>query len=156
VAIYNSEGKFQGSFSVPYPVGIAVDASGTIFVGSGASGKREGYRNAVYVFTPDFVQSGALGSGAGELGYPNDIAVSADGKVYVADTQNHVVKVFDPATGAGFSFGGYGSTSGLFKRPTAVALNDNAGEIYVADYPSASRSSTRTASSSAPSASSAT
>lgn len=133
VTIYNSEGKYQRSFSVPYPLGIAVDASGTIYVGSGASGKRDGHRNAVYVFTPDLVQSGVLGSGAGEVGYPNDIAVDTDGKVYVADTQNHVVKVFDPAAGASFSFGGFGSTSGLFKLPKAVAVNDAAGEIFVAD-----------------------
>ncbi len=138
VAIYNTEGKYQRSFSVPYPLGIAVDASGTIYVGSGASGKRDGYKNAVHIFTPDLVQAGSLGGGAGEFKYPNDIAVGADGKVYVADTQNHVVKVFDPATGAGFSFGGFGSTSGLFKRPTGVAVNDTAGaagEVYVADYP---------------------
>ncbi|MEK6743511.1 MAG: FG-GAP-like repeat-containing protein [Nitrospirota bacterium] len=133
VVIYTSDGKFQRSFSVPYPVGIAVDASGTIYVGSGASGKKDGHKNAVYVFTPDLVQSGLLGSGAGEVGYPNDIAVGTDGKVYVADTQNHVVKVFDTATGASFSFGGFGSASGQFKLPKAVAVNDAAGEIVVAD-----------------------
>lgn len=141
VAIYTSEGRFQRSFSVSYPLGIAVDASGTIYVGSGASGKRDGNRNAVYVFTPALVQSGVLGSGAGEFAYPNDIAVGADGKVYVADTLNHVVKVFDPATGAGFSFGGYGSTSGLFKRPAGVAVNDAAGELFVTDSPVVTTSS---------------
>ena len=135
VAIYNSEGKYLKSFSVAYPIGIAVDASGTIYVGSGASGKRDGNKNAVYVFTPDLVKSGALGIGAGEFAYPNDVTVGTDGKVYVADTLNHMVKVFDPATGAGMSFGGYGSTSGLFKRPSGVTVNDAAGEIYVTDCP---------------------
>jgi sugar lactone lactonase YvrE len=144
VAIYSSEGNYLKSFSVSYPVGIAVDPAGNIYVGSGASGKKNGYRNSVSIYTPELVLSGSLGIGEGEFGYPNDIAAGSDGKIYVVDTINHVVKVFDPATGSNFSFGGFGSTSGLFKRPTGIAVSDTAGvagEIYVVDYPVVSATS---------------
>jgi len=144
VVLYSSEGKYLRSFSMPYPVGIAVDAAGMIYVGSGASGKKTGYKNSIRIYTPDLVLSGSLGIGAGEVGYPNDIAVGSDGKVYVVDTVSHLAKVYDPSTGSLFSFGGFGSTSGLFKRPTGIAVNDaagSAGEIYIVDYPEVPTSS---------------
>ena len=138
VVIFDNKHQFLKSFSVPYPVGIAVDPTGTIYVGSGASGKRNGYKNSIYIYNADLVLRGSLGTGEGEVGYPNDITIGTDGKIYVADTINHVIKVYDPAAGTQFSFGGLGSTSGLFKRPVGIAVNDTAGtagEIYIADRP---------------------
>ena len=138
VVIFNNKHQYLKSISVPYPLSIAVDATGTIYVGSGASGKRDGYKNSISIFNADLTLKGKLGAGDGEVGYPNDITAGSDGKIYVADTINHVINVYDPASGAKFSFGGLGSTSGLFKRPVGVAVNDAAGtggEIYVADRP---------------------
>jgi sugar lactone lactonase YvrE len=144
VVIFDNKRQYVKSFSVPYPVGIAVDPAGKIYVGSGASGKKTGYKNSVTIYNADLTLAGKLGAGEGEVGYPNDIAAGTDGKIYVADTINHVIKVYDPASGAKFSFGGPGSTSGRFKRPVGVAVSDTAGaagEIYVADRPVVSTAS---------------
>lgn len=135
VVIFDNTHQYLRSLSVPYPVGIAVDPAGKIYVGSGASDRKSGNKNAIYIYNADLTLSGTLGIGEGEVAYPNDIAIGSDGIIYVVDTGNHRINVYDPATGAQFSFGGLGSASGQFKRPVCVAVSDTAGEIYVADSP---------------------
>ena len=39
---------------------------------------------------------GTFGSGIGQFDHPNDVKISPDGRVYVADKQNHRVQVFNP------------------------------------------------------------
>jgi sugar lactone lactonase YvrE len=126
VMIYSSDGKYLNYIPVAYPLGIAVDAAGKIYVGSSTSGKPY-FQNSVKIYNPDLKPAGSLGIGEGEVAYPNDIAVSSDGKVYVVDTQNNLVKGYDLSTGNSFSF------SSSFKLPKGIAVNDIIGEIYVVD-----------------------
>lgn len=77
-------------------------------------------------------------AGGSEFGKPRGIAVSRDGlRVAVADTSKRRVRVFsvNPANGALtslFNFGAYGTNSGAFNDPMAVAFGASR-EIYVAD-----------------------
>ena len=125
--VYSRKGKFLKEISVPRPLGVAVDASGYIYVGSAN-------RHAVDIYASDYRYVGSLGSGPGEIDQPISIAVDGAGKVYVLDGGKNVVRIYDSSTAQLLSsFGGSGSTDGLFNKPTAIAVSDTANEIYIAD-----------------------
>jgi len=126
VKVYSRKGKLLKQFSVLRPLGVAVDASGYIYVGSAE-------RHAVDVYSPDYKYVRSLGSGPGEIDRPISIAVDGSGKVYVLDGSKGLVRIYDSSAALLSSFGGSGNTDGLFNKPTAIAVNDAADEIYVAD-----------------------
>lgn len=75
--------------------GVAVDSQGSLYVASG-SGDHQ-----ISKFSPSgaFVSVwGAYGSGDGELNGPFGIAVNHLGQVYVADSSNNRIQVFQPTT----------------------------------------------------------
>jgi len=68
----------------------------------------------------------------GDFGAPQGVAVDADGNVYVTDTLNDRVEIFD-ADGIFIStFGKNGDGPGFFERPKGIAV-DSDGHIWVAD-----------------------
>jgi len=125
--VYDRKGKLLKQLSIPRPLGVAVDASGYIYVGSVG-------RRAVDIYAPDYSYVRSLGAGKGEIDRPVSIAVDGAGKVYVLDGSKSMVRIYDSSTAQFLSsFGGSGSTDGLFNKPTALAVSDAASEIYVAD-----------------------
>ncbi|MBN1119809.1 MAG: TIGR03663 family protein [Anaerolineae bacterium] len=72
--------------------------------------------------------------GQGELNNPHDIDIGPDGKVYVADTNNHRVAIFDADGSLIGSLGrqGYAPTEDVLNEPWGVAV-DNEGNVFVAD-----------------------
>lgn len=78
---------------------------------------------------------------------PRQLAFTSDGKLYIADTNNHCIRVIDttisedqvvvntavgvPGT-AGFRDGG--PDQALFNRPTGVAVSSDGSVLYVADH----------------------
>ena len=75
---------------------------------------------------------GSMGSGPGQLRAPKGLALDAQGNLYVADSQNHRIVVFDASGQPLREFGSEGTQAGQFKEPWGVAVAPN-GEIYVAD-----------------------
>ncbi len=75
---------------------------------------------------------GERGDGDGQLNLPRDIAVGADGRLYVVDGANFRVQVFEPDGGYVRSFGSIGVYPGQFSRPKGVDT-DPAGNVYVTD-----------------------
>ena len=63
---------------------------------------------------------------------PTNVAVDRQGMVYVADTMNCRVQIFDPAGKFVRAFGTQGDRPGEFIRPKGIAV-DSEGHIYVAD-----------------------
>jgi sugar lactone lactonase YvrE len=124
--VYSRKGKLLKQFSVQRPLGVAVDASGYIYVGSAT-------KHSVDIYAPDYAYVRSLGVGKGEVDRPISIAVDGVGTVYVLDGKTSTVRIYDSSTALLSSFGGSGSTDGLFNKPTALAVSDAAGEIYVAD-----------------------
>ena len=76
------------------------------------------------------------------LNQPSSVAVDSSGHLYIADSQNDVVRQVNLATGiittvagtgtSGYSGNGGPATSAMLADPTAVAL-DKFGELFIAD-----------------------
>jgi DNA-binding beta-propeller fold protein YncE len=112
------------------PSGVAVDdARGRLYV-------VDARRHVLVVYelaTGRLLRTvGKRGSGPGEFNFPTGVAVGVDGRVYVSDTMNYRVEVFDADLAFVSSFGTLGVRPGQFRRPKGIAVDaDNV--VYVVD-----------------------
>ncbi len=118
-----SSARFNG------PRGVAVDASGVIYVADTGN-------NAVRKISGAAVTTLASGFNA-----PRGVAVDGSGTVYVADTGNHVIRaissggtvsLFAGAVGVSGSADG-SAANARFSSPAGVAVAADGSTIYVAD-----------------------
>lgn len=127
VTKWGSNGSGDGQFT--YPRGIAVDASGNIYV-------CDSYNNRVQKFNSSGTFITKWGSFSttldGKFNYPNGIAVDSSGNVYVADGSNHRIQKFDSSGTFITKWGSSGSGDGQFSFPNGVVV-DSSGNVYVAD-----------------------
>jgi streptogramin lyase len=68
----------------------------------------------------------------GDFSYPTNVAVDGDRNVYVSDTFNNRVEVFDADGNFIRTFGKAGDGPGYFARPKGIAT-DSDGHVWVAD-----------------------
>jgi DNA-binding beta-propeller fold protein YncE len=130
----------------------ALDGSGaTVIVPSGAVKRPQGlaarggrvvvaddngHRMVVYDYNG--TQLTAFGSGPGpkpgQLSFPYDVGIDAQGRVFVADNINHRVVRYGPAPNYTYRgrWGSYGSKLGQLQYPRGIAVAPN-GDQYVAD-----------------------
>ncbi len=111
-----------------FPVGVAVDRSGTVYV-------LDGLRLRVYLFDPDgkFLSSFSLkGTVAGQSLKPRGIAVDSAGHVYVVDSVNNNVLIFDPNGSLVVTWGRTGTLNGDFWTPVGIFI-DSHDLVYIAD-----------------------
>jgi len=127
-------GNVAGALSnqLHYPYGVAVDASGNVYVADFVNTR-------VQKFAPDCTTpcSGmTIASGFNEG--PRGVAVDALGNVYIADSGNNQMRKCEPpapkrwtcSTVAGGN--GQGSAANQFSNPFGVGV-DGSGNVYVAD-----------------------
>ena len=69
---------------------------------------------------------------AGLFSRPTNVAVDPDGNLYVADTFNNRIEIFDADGNFVSAFGKNGDGPGYFARPKGVAI-DKDGHVWVAD-----------------------
>jgi len=131
-----------------YPRGVAVDSSGNVYVADTNNNRVEEFNSTgafkkqigSYGIDPD--GPGPLQAPDGTLNNPGGVAVDSSGNVYVADSGNDRVEVFD-STGAfkkqigthGIDPDGTGplqAPDGTLNNPSGVAI-DSLGNVYVAD-----------------------
>ncbi len=118
------------------PTGIAVSATGTLFVADRAN-------HRVQIFAADgrlvstIGRPGRAGAGPGELNLPARLALSSDGLLVIADSGNHRVVAYDvsdprrPREVRQYGSGARGSSDADFDTPLGVHLD--AQFVYVAD-----------------------
>jgi DNA-binding beta-propeller fold protein YncE len=93
-------------------------------------------RNKILVLDKDSGQTiqeiGGPGGGEGEFFKPSFITVDNDGNLYVTDSFNFRVQVFDKKGEFLRVIGFHGDVSGAFSRPKGLAIDRNKN-LYVAD-----------------------
>jgi tripartite motif-containing protein 71 len=75
---------------------------------------------------------GSNGTADGQMRSPGDVAVDAQGNIWVVDKLNNRVEKFDAAGNFLAKFGTAGTGTGQFNRPTAIAIAAN-GDLLVTD-----------------------
>jgi hypothetical protein len=124
-----------------FPVALAVDAAGNVYVGDRDNHRIRKITPAGAVSTlAGSTQGFADGTGtAARFNFPAGVAVDAAGNVYVADTFNQRIRKITPAgavsTLAGSGTAGFANgvaTAAQFNFPAGVAV-DAAGNVYVGD-----------------------
>jgi DNA-binding beta-propeller fold protein YncE len=138
ISVFDRKGtrvRFITDPSLERPAGIAVDRGrGRLYVAD--TGHTKSTEHTVKIFDLSGHRIGTIGRGKGEAQgqflFPTYVAVDAAGNVYVTDTLNSRVQVFDPAGHYLKTFGQRGNAWGMFDKPKGVAL-DSFGNVYVAD-----------------------
>ena len=140
------EGGLATNAALNYPTGVAVDVIGNVYIiDMGQNRIHKVDTNGIINF---FAGNGVnLYSGDGGpadsagIQNPNGIAFDASGNLYIADTQNHRVRVINTSgiinTFAGNGIGGFSGDGGLatnaeLHTPYGVAT-DAFGNVYIAD-----------------------
>ncbi len=125
------------------PQGVAVDASGNVYVADTNNHRIRKVTAAGVVTTLAGSSSGSVdGTGsAARFSSPYGVAADGGGVVYVADANNHTIRKIVAATGVVTTFAGLAGTNGSldgtggaarFFSPTGVAV-DGSGNVFVAD-----------------------
>jgi len=74
-------------------------------------------------------------TGPGTLNFPNDIQIDpATRNIYVSDTGNNRVVMFNPAGAYLTSFGSFGTGDGQFDYPAGIGIDPVSHHVLVADY----------------------
>lgn len=131
---WGTQGSGQGQFNEPW--GIAVAPDGSVYVADTWNHRVQRF-SSVGQYQGEFgtfanVQQGDPQSEPGKFWGPRDVAVDADGNVYVTDTGNKRVQKFNPNGEFVAAWGGAGIIPGAFEEPVGIDI-DRDGNIYVAD-----------------------
>ena len=137
IAVFYTNGKFccniiGGCLCDPHDVVIS-EANDQLLVIDSTCCVHIFALDEVYTYIRKF---SSLGTGKGQLNHPLSLAVDSSGLVFVADTYNHRICIFDIFNNTGRfvrSFGSCGNNEEQFNRPQGIAFSPN-GNLYISDY----------------------
>ena len=140
---FDESGRLKTSFGAGifvFPHGIHVDGNANVWV-TDARGK-EGKGHQVFKFTPEgklllsLGKPGVAGEGPDTFNQPSDVAVGANGDIFVADghDENSNARIVKFSKDGKFikAWGKRGSAAGEFDTPHGLAF-DSRGRLFVAD-----------------------
>ncbi len=147
---YSGDGGAATAAELKNPAGIAIDASGNIFIADGGNyviRKVDHITKNISTIAGNHT-SGFSGDGsaatAAELNIPTSVALDASGNIYIADYANDIIRKIDNSgiittvagnhsLGPGYSGDGAAATAAQLNNPACVTL-DHAGNIYFTEY----------------------
>ncbi len=133
VYVYDTTGAYRSTFTPKdtklafSPLGIAVTKDGTLYVADAAGAEPKNHR--ILVFAKDGTLMKTLGKG--ELNYPNAIVPGSQGEIYVADSNNGRVVVFE-SSGKATTLLARGIGDGDLGLPRGMSIDDQ-GRLFVVD-----------------------
>jgi uncharacterized protein YjdB len=144
---FSGDGGAATSAQLNEPAGIAVDASGNVYIADAVNDRIRKVNSAGIISTVAGTTAGYSGDGgaatSAQLNQPIGLAVDASGNIYIGDFTNNVIRKVTVATGnistvagnhalgAGYTDGVL-ATSGQINGPHGLAV-DAAGNILIAD-----------------------
>ncbi len=137
VMIFNPKHEVEGQITegLVDPVGLAIDTTNRFLY------VVDTQQDQVIVYDADTLKLlRRIGTGGknhflttpGDFGAPQGVALDQDGNVYVTDTLNNRVEIFDADGNFISTFGKNGDGPGYFARPKGIAVEGD-GHIWVAD-----------------------
>lgn len=137
VLIFNAKHELENQINegMVDPVGLALDTANRFLYVADTQ------QDQILVYDADSLKLlRRIGTGGknhyltapGDLAAPQGVAVDQDGNVYVTDTLNNRVEIFDADGSFLSTFGKNGDGPGYFARPKGIAV-DGDGHIWVAD-----------------------
>ena len=124
VRSFGSKGSFDGQFD--FPAGLAVSGGGEVFVADQNNGRVQVF-SAEGQYLRSFGRSrGGMGMGGGSIfGRIQGLMLDAQGRLFVADTFQGQVRVFDGVGKVLSTIGSFGEGLGQMRAPTSLALDRN-------------------------------
>ncbi|HVA99235.1 MAG TPA: PKD domain-containing protein, partial [Bacteroidia bacterium] len=147
-ASYSGDGSAATAAGLNHPRGVAVDASGNVYIGDYGNNRiREvNYSTGIITTIAGNGTAGFSGDGgaatAAELNNPQGVAVDTYGNVYIADFINSVIRKVNTSgiistiagnTTMGYLGDGSAATAAELSGPVSVAI-DASGNVYIGDY----------------------
>ena len=145
---FSGDGSAAALASLWFPRGIAVDATGNLFIADADNNRIREVNATTHVITTVAGNGGYSFSGDGSvatsasLALPYGIALDAAGDLFIADTENNRIREVNATThvittvagNGSYSFSGDGSTatSASLDYPRGIAV-DAAGNLFIAD-----------------------
>jgi sugar lactone lactonase YvrE len=138
VLVFDAQHKLEGSINegMADPGGMAIDNENRFLYVADAGLDQV----LVYDCDPPYKLLRRIGTGGkkhtltspGDFSKPTNVAVDQDGNLYVADTWNDRVEIFDADGNFIRAWGKPGDGPGYFARPKGIAI-DSDGHVWVAD-----------------------
>jgi hypothetical protein len=143
---YSGDGGLATAAELDDPTGLAIDASGDLFIAdTGNNVIREVSNGVITTVAGDgtFGYSGDGGSAtSAELDAPLGVAVDSKGNLYIADTGNNVIREVSAAIittiagdfklGPGYNGNNTTATLAQLDNPSGIAVDKN-GDVFIAD-----------------------
>jgi len=138
VAVLSPDWKIEtyfGDDNLQHPGGVAIDEENRFLYVVDTAGQRvavfdaDSFKFLRYVGGPP---KAVADDDAGTFSKPSNVAVDKEGNIYVSDTMNNRVQIFDADGKFVSMFGKAGDGEGDFARPKGIAI-DADSHIWVAD-----------------------
>jgi serine/threonine-protein kinase len=148
IQVFDSEGKYLysvgkfGTYTLGskdptflMPVSVAVDQGGNLVVLDAKSCSVQVITRAGQVITrfgePASPSTGRIESGAGGFFHPQALTLDKNDNIYISDTGNHRVRVFNSAGKVLNKFGIQGARLGEFNNPAGLTLDSDQNLLVV-------------------------